>query len=36
MVNDLPDPAQFSKVTDDLIARTAKSVEGEHARVLRL
>src|SRR5437773_89955 len=34
MVNDLPDPAQFSKVTDDLIARTAKSVEGEHARVL--
>jgi DNA-binding NarL/FixJ family response regulator len=33
MVNDLPDPAQFSKVTDDLIARTAKSVEGEHARV---
>ena len=33
MVNDLPDPAQFSKVTGDLIARTAKSVEGEHARV---
>ena len=33
MVNDLPDPAQFSKVTRDLIARTAKSVRGEHARI---
>jgi DNA-binding NarL/FixJ family response regulator len=33
MVSDLPDPALFSKVTGDLIARTAKSVEGEHARV---
>ena len=33
VVNGLPDPAQFSKVTDDLIARTAKSVEGQHARV---
>jgi DNA-binding NarL/FixJ family response regulator len=33
MVDDLPDRAQFSKVTGDLIARTAKSVEGEHARV---
>jgi hypothetical protein len=33
MVNDLPDPVRFSKVTGDLIARTAKSVEGEHARV---
>jgi DNA-binding NarL/FixJ family response regulator len=33
MVSDLPDPALFSKVTGDLIARTAMSVEGEHARV---
>src|SRR5947209_3699125 len=33
LVNDLPDPAQFAKVTKDLIARTAKSVGGEHARV---
>ncbi|MFL6304649.1 MAG: response regulator transcription factor [Candidatus Sulfotelmatobacter sp.] len=33
MVNDLPDAAQFSKVTGDLIARTANSVQGEHARV---
>jgi len=33
MVNDLPDPTQFSKVTGDLIARAAKSVEGEHARI---
>jgi CheY-like chemotaxis protein len=33
MVNDLPDPELFSKATSDLIARTAKSVEGEHARV---
>jgi DNA-binding NarL/FixJ family response regulator len=33
MVNDMPDPALFSKVTGDLIARTAESVEGEHARV---
>jgi DNA-binding NarL/FixJ family response regulator len=33
MVNDLPDPAQFSKVTRDLIVRTAKSVRGEHARI---
>jgi DNA-binding NarL/FixJ family response regulator len=33
MVNDLPDRALFSKVTGDLIARTAKSVEGDHARV---
>jgi DNA-binding NarL/FixJ family response regulator len=34
MVNDLPDPAQFSKVTRDLIAKAAKSVRGEHARVV--
>ena len=33
MVNDLPDPAQFSNVTRDLIARAAKSVQGEHARI---
>jgi DNA-binding NarL/FixJ family response regulator len=33
MVNDLPDPAQFSKVTDDLIAKAAQSVEGDHARI---
>ena len=33
MVNDLPDPAQFSKVTGDLIARAAKSVGGEYTRV---
>jgi DNA-binding NarL/FixJ family response regulator len=33
MVNDLPDPAQFSKVTCDLIERTAKSVGGEYARI---
>jgi DNA-binding NarL/FixJ family response regulator len=33
MVNDLPDPVQFLKVTRDLIARTAKSVGGEHARI---
>ena len=33
MVNDLPDLAQFSQVTGDLIARTANSVQGEHARV---
>lgn len=33
MANDLPDPAQFSKVTHDLIARTAKIVRGEHTRI---
>lgn len=33
MVDDLPDPARFSKVTRDLIARTAESVRGEHARI---
>ena len=33
MVNDLPDPVLFSKVTGNLVARTAKSVEGDHARV---
>jgi hypothetical protein len=33
MVNDLPDPAQFLRVTRDLIARTAKSVGGEYTRI---
>jgi DNA-binding NarL/FixJ family response regulator len=33
MVNDLPDPVRFSKVTDDLIAETAKSVGGKHTRI---
>jgi CheY-like chemotaxis protein len=33
MVNDLPDPARFSRVTGDLLATTAKSVGGEHARI---
>jgi DNA-binding NarL/FixJ family response regulator len=33
MVNDRPDPAQFLKVTDDLIAKTAKSVQGDPARI---
>ena len=33
MVNDLPDSAQLHRITGDLITRTAKSVEGDHARV---
>ena len=33
MVNDPPDPAQFLKITDDLIAKAAKSVEGDRARI---
>ena len=33
MVNDLPDLAQFDRVTDDLLERTAKSVNGDYARV---
>jgi DNA-binding NarL/FixJ family response regulator len=33
MVNDLPDPGQFLKVTGDLIAKTAKAVKVEPARV---
>jgi len=33
LVNDLPDPVRFSKVTKDLIARTVKSVDGEHTRI---
>jgi CheY-like chemotaxis protein len=34
MVNDLPDPLKFSRATRDLIAGTAKSVNGETARVV--
>lgn len=34
MVNDLPDPVRFSKVTGDLIARAAKSVGGDHTRII--
>jgi DNA-binding NarL/FixJ family response regulator len=33
MVNDLPDPGKFWKVTGDLIAETAKAVKVEPARV---
>ena len=33
MVNDLPDPSKFLKVTGDLIAEAAKAVKGENARV---
>ena len=33
MVNDLPDPAKFLKVTRNLIAEAAKAVKGEPARV---
>ena len=33
MLNDLPDPAKFFKVTGDIIAETAKVVNGEYARV---
>jgi DNA-binding NarL/FixJ family response regulator len=33
MVNDLPDPAKFRKVTRDLIAEAAKAVKVEPARV---
>src|SRR5258708_16994708 len=33
MVNGLPDLAQFDRVTDDLLERTAKSVNGDYARV---
>ena len=33
MVNDLPDPGKFLKVTGDLIAEAAKAVKAEHARV---
>jgi DNA-binding NarL/FixJ family response regulator len=34
MVNDVPDPAQFFKATDDLIMRAARSVDGDRARVV--
>jgi DNA-binding NarL/FixJ family response regulator len=33
MVNDLPDPVRFSKVTGDLIVGAAKAAKGEHPRV---
>jgi DNA-binding NarL/FixJ family response regulator len=33
MVNDLPDPARFLEVADNLIATAAKSAVGEHPRV---
>jgi DNA-binding NarL/FixJ family response regulator len=33
MVNGLPDPARFLKVTSDLIVEAAKAVKGEQARV---
>jgi hypothetical protein len=33
MVNDLPDPGKFLKVTGDLIAEAAKAVKVEPARV---
>jgi len=33
MVNDLPDPAKFLKVTGNLIAETAKAAKVEPARV---
>jgi hypothetical protein len=34
MVNNLPDPTWFSRVSDELIARAAKSVNGEPSRVV--
>jgi hypothetical protein len=33
MVNDSPDPTQFSKVTGDLLARTAKNVGGMYNHI---
>jgi hypothetical protein len=33
MVNDFVDPARFSKVTGDLIEKTAKTVRGDHTRI---
>ena len=33
MVNDLPEVAQFYRATGDLITRTAKSVNGDYARI---
>jgi len=33
MVNDLPDPVLFYRVTGDLITRTAKGVDGDYTRV---
>jgi DNA-binding NarL/FixJ family response regulator len=33
MVNDFLDPARFSKVTGELIEKTAKTVRGDHTRI---
>jgi hypothetical protein len=33
MMNDLPDPCKFARVTADLIAKAAKAVKVEHGRV---
>jgi len=33
MVNDVPDPARFRKVADELVAAAAKTAKGEHPRV---
>jgi CheY-like chemotaxis protein len=33
MVNDLPDPVRFLKVTGDVLATAAKGAKGEHPRV---
>jgi DNA-binding NarL/FixJ family response regulator len=33
MVNDLPDPVRFLKVTGDVLAAAAKAAKGEHPRV---
>jgi hypothetical protein len=33
LINDLPDPVRFSKVTGDLIVAAAKAAKGEHPRV---
>jgi hypothetical protein len=33
MVNDLPDPVRFLKVTGDLFAAAARAAKGENARV---
>jgi CheY-like chemotaxis protein len=34
MVNDLPDPLRFFKVTGDLIVRACQAAKGEHPRVV--
>ena len=33
MVNGLPDPIRFRKVTGDLVAAAAKAAKGDHPRV---